>query len=70
MPRPKPTDKFYLVNTRATHFPKGTRFVGAHNGYVGKEPVTLKDLNQFLKINKVDPNKVHIDWGFITTVSK
>ena len=69
MPRAKKSDKFCLRNAKKSGYWKDKIFISVNFKYEGnKDTISLKDLMDFLAENKIDPSRVALDSGFMTTV--
>ncbi len=57
MPRPKKSDKFYIIRIKKSGKNKGRGFLCLNFGYKdGVENITLKDLNDYIQEHNIDPD--------------
>lgn len=67
MPRRKKTDKFFIHPARKRGYYKNKRLLGINHLYKGdRESITVQDLLDFLKEQRLDVSTVMIPSTFIT----
>jgi hypothetical protein len=68
MPRTQKSSKFFLYTAKKSGHHKGKMLLGTNHEYEGgQENITLQDLIDFLKENKIEPTRVELPGHFITT---
>ena len=69
MPRALSTDKFFHYAPKKSGSRKGRILLGVNHAYAGnKEDISLPDLLDYLGKHNIDPSKVKVPQGYITTI--